>query len=206
MKEKGKPSIITDADSVITGWCPNHDKPVHKKAAFSVMGLFNMRSKPEDPRGSIQNLEYSHMQVGVVQFWAGLIGLIIILITAYFFQDVILLLLIPIIALIIGIGFFSTMTVEIRSDAIKVLFGPVTVIKRTFSFETMKSYRLVKNPWYYGYGIRWIPQGTLYNIAGSDALEITLHSGKIIRIGTDEPDKMIEVFEKVTSHTGMNRE
>jgi len=200
MKEKGKPqTIVAGTGSVITGWCPNHENPVHKMPVFSIMDVLTLGSKPKDPSGLSKNPQYSHMQVGVVQFWAGLIGLVIILIAAYFCQDIILILLVPIIALILSLGFFTTMTVKITTDSIQVLFGPITVIKRTFLFETVKSYKLVKNPWYYGYGIRWIPQGTLYNISGPDALELTLHTGKRVQIGTDEPEKMLEVFEKVAS-------
>ncbi|PWR75864.1 hypothetical protein ACKUB1_18355 [Methanospirillum stamsii] len=200
MKENMNTTIITDTDSVITGWCPNHDKPVNRKAEFSVMDVLTMGKNPEDPTGLTKNLEYSHEQVGIVQVWAGIISLNILLFTAYFCQDIILLLLIPILALIFGVAFFSTMTVIITTDAIKVQFGPVSVIKRTFPFEKIKAYSLVKNPWYYGYGVRWIPHGTLYNIAGPDALELTLHSGKRVQIGTDEPEKMIEVFENVFRH------
>lgn len=198
MKEKSENvSYIQETGSIVTGWCPYHTTPVIRKSVFPPMEFFNSRKSPEDPMKLTPNILYSHQQVGIVQLSAGIIGLIIILITAFFCQDIIMLLLIPIIALVLGIVFFSTMIVEITPNVLQVKFGPVSVIKRTFQFDKISSYKLVKNPWYYGYGVRWIPKGTLYNIAGPDALELTLLTGKRVQIGTDEPEKIFEAFEKV---------
>ena len=47
---------------------------------------------------------------------------------------------------------------------------------------------MVKNPWYYGWGIRWTPDGPLYNIAGEGGVMLILADGKKIRIGSDEPE------------------
>ncbi|MDY7014940.1 MAG: hypothetical protein SVX43_15355 [Cyanobacteriota bacterium] len=48
----------------------------------------------------------------------------------------------------------------------------------------------VKNPWYYGWGIRLTPRGWLFNVSGLDAVEISLNSGRHFRIGTDRPREL----------------
>jgi hypothetical protein len=49
----------------------------------------------------------------------------------------------------------------------------------------------VRNPWYYGWGIRFISNGMVYNVSGFDAVEIALADGRRVRLGTDEPDAVI---------------
>jgi len=55
---------------------------------------------------------------------------------------------------------------------------------------------MVKNHWYYGWGIHLTPHGWLYNISGFLAVEIQMKSGKKYRIGTDEPKKLIEAIQQ----------
>ncbi len=164
------------------------------------MDIITNRKIPNSPTGISKTLEYSHRQVGTVQLWAGTLSLIIVMVTAYLSPEIFLMLLIPIGALAFGLLFFSTLTVVICSDSIQVKFGPIPLFKKNVAFDTISAYKLVKNPWYYGYGIRVIRRGTLYNISGPHALEITLHTGKRVQIGTDEPEKLAEVFKQVTSH------
>jgi hypothetical protein len=128
---------------------------------------------------------------------------IVILVTAFFCQEILILLLIAIIALGIGLGFFLTLTVEITSHSIDVIFGPIPLLRRVIPFDMIKESKLVKYPWYYGYGIRWIPNGKLYNVSGSDALELTLITGKRVLIGTDDPERLAEVFGKITQNTNL---
>ena len=43
----------------------------------------------------------------------------------------------------------------------------------------------VQNSWWHGWGIRFISGGSMYNVAGLEAVELLLASGKKFRIGTD---------------------
>ena len=52
--------------------------------------------------------------------------------------------------------------------------------------------RVVRNRWWYGLGIRWFPGGTLWNVWGLDAVEFDLGSGRALRIGTDQPEQLLE--------------
>ena len=54
------------------------------------------------------------------------------------------------------------------------------------------SSRIVKNHWYYGWGIRiWFwPYMWIYNISGFDAVEIKMKNDQKYKIGTDEPKEL----------------
>lgn len=84
---------------------------------------------------------------------------------------------------------FYSLTVEINETKLIIKFG-FGVINKKFILKDIESCHTVKNPWYYGWGIRLIPHGWLYNIAGLSAVEIQIKNGKKYRIGTDEPKKL----------------
>ena len=46
-------------------------------------------------------------------------------------------------------------------------------------------------------GIKWTPHGWMWNISGLDAIELTYHDGKKFRIGTDEPEALLEALKVV---------
>ena len=59
--------------------------------------------------------------------------------------------------------------------------------------------RAVRNKWIYGWGIRRLPGGWMYNVWGLDAIELDLVSGKRFRIGTDDPDGLLAAITAVVS-------
>lgn len=90
---------------------------------------------------------------------------------------------------------FPTLTVEIYGDNIEIRFGP-GVVRKKFSLKDLESYQIVKNPWYYGWGIRLTPHGWLYNLSGLLAIELQMKSGKKYRIGIDEPKKLAKAIQQ----------
>jgi hypothetical protein len=46
----------------------------------------------------------------------------------------------------------------------------------------------VRLPWWYGIGVKYTPPGWTYLVAPGDGVEVVLTNGKILRIGTDDPD------------------
>ncbi len=96
---------------------------------------------------------------------------------------------------------FVTLTVEIEEDVLRIRFGP-GVIRKTFSLKDIESCRVVKNPWYYGWGVHLTPHGWLFNVSGSYAVEIKMKSGRKYRIGTDVPNDLekaiLKSIEKMT--------
>ncbi len=91
----------------------------------------------------------------------------------------------------VALVLFSSLTVVIGEDEVEVRFGPGLISKR-FKLNEIESCQVVKNHWYYGWGIRLTPHGVVYNVSGFDAVEIKLRTGKKFRIGTDVPQELEE--------------
>ena len=84
---------------------------------------------------------------------------------------------------------FATLTVVIEEDVLRIRFGP-GILRKNFSLKDIESCHVVKNPWYYGWGIHITPHGWLYNVSGSYAVEIKMKTGTKYRIGTDVPNDL----------------
>jgi hypothetical protein len=92
---------------------------------------------------------------------------------------------------------FATLTVTVYDDSLLAAFGIGLVRKRVW-FRDVTSLRRVRNPLFYGYGIHYFPGGTLYNAAGRSAIEFTMATGRHVRIGTGEPDALLEALQQAT--------
>ena len=86
---------------------------------------------------------------------------------------------------------FATLTASIDENYLRIKFG-YGIFRKSFLLNDVASAKVLKNHWYYGWGIRlWFwPYMWIYNISGFDAVEITMKNRKIYRIGTDEPEKL----------------
>ncbi len=137
---------------------------------------------------------YQHTQIGYVTLIAlGATALLIgYLMTVSGFNWIAFAVLI---VLGVGLVLFATLTVVIEGDGLEMRFGP-GVIRRKFSLKDVESCRAVKNPWYYGWGIRLIPGGWLYNVSGLDAVELKMKNGRKYRIGTDVPYDLEEAIRQ----------
>ncbi len=82
---------------------------------------------------------------------------------------------------------FGSLTVSLDQTHIALRFG-IGVIRKRIALGEIRSYRQVRNPWYYGWGIHLMPGGWVYNISGLSAVELILEGGKYVRIGTDQPE------------------
>jgi hypothetical protein len=85
---------------------------------------------------------------------------------------------------------FGSLTVTVDDEALVFHFGP-GVHRRRFLLREIVSARPVRNSPLYGWGIRLTPHGWLYNVSGLDAVELTLASGRRLRIGTDDPEGLL---------------
>jgi hypothetical protein len=92
---------------------------------------------------------------------------------------------------------FGSLTVEVTGQALSLRFGPGP-IGRGFPLSEIRDARVVRNRWYYGWGIRWTPRGWLFNVSGLDAVEIEMRDGRRYRIGTDEPEALRAAIEGAT--------
>lgn len=137
---------------------------------------------------------YEHIQIGSLMITVFTIGLIVVsyLMGIYGFNWTALVVLI-----ILGIclPLFAILTVRIDENTLEIRFG-ASIIRIRISLKDIESCRVVKNPWYYGWGIRLTPHGWLYNVSGFYAVEIKLKSGKKYRIGTDVPNELEKAIQE----------
>jgi hypothetical protein len=87
------------------------------------------------------------------------------------------------------LGLFSSLTVTGFTDHLEIKFG-IGLIRKRFYYKDIRSCSVQKNPFIYGWGIRKIPGGWLYNISGSMSVQLDMKDGKMYRIGTAEPQKL----------------
>ncbi|MHC4820092.1 MAG: hypothetical protein ACYTDX_00050 [Planctomycetota bacterium] len=92
---------------------------------------------------------------------------------------------------------FHALTVRVDSRQVTVLygFGP---LRFRWAVKGIQAVRRVRNRWWYGWGIKFTPHGWLFNVHGLDAVEIEFDTGKRIRIGTDEPDRLLHALERAS--------
>jgi hypothetical protein len=95
---------------------------------------------------------------------------------------------------------FSTLTVEVDSEAIRLRFG-VGLIRKRVALEQVRGWQAVRNPWYRGWGIRLGRRDVLWNVSGLDAVELILADGRRFRVGTDEPDALRDAIARASGRT-----
>jgi len=131
---------------------------------------------------------YQHTQIGYLLISVLTISMIAImyLIILYGFNWI------PLSVLVflgISLALFHSLTITIEDEILELKFG-VGLIRKKFSLGEVFAARAVKNPWYYGWGIRFTPHGWLYNVSGLHAVELEMKNGKRCRIGTDVPENL----------------
>ena len=90
---------------------------------------------------------------------------------------------------------FYSLTVVIWEDELKVRFG-LGLIRKRFKLNEIESCQVIKNPWYYGWGIRLTPHGMLFRVSGLRAVQIKFRTGKRFQIGTDVPQELEETIRQ----------
>ena len=103
--------------------------------------------------------------------------------------------LIGLVIMVIVLGFFATLTVKVTDRWIEIQFG-WGVLRKGFPLKDVEAYQVVENPWYYGWGIRYTPRGWLFRVSGRSAIELQMKSGKVYRIGTDEPNRLAKALNE----------
>ena len=88
--------------------------------------------------------------------------------------------------LVAFVTLFTRLTVTVDESDVSIAFGRGWP-HRTIARAAIVSHAPVRNSWWYGWGIRWIPGGGLWNVWGLDAVELILDNGRRFRIGIDDP-------------------
>lgn len=91
---------------------------------------------------------------------------------------------------------FAVLTVKVDGSDVSLRFG-IGIIRKKFPVSGIGSALIVRNPWYYGWGIRKTPDGWLYNVSGLIAIELHMKNGEKYRIGTNDPLGLLNAVESV---------
>lgn len=140
------------------------------------------------------SVTYSHDQFG--KLFVTMIVPVIALLAALFpviGQTIVLS--VMVVAFVLLILLFYTLSVEVTRDHLRLRFG-IGLVSKTFDTGEMVDVYPVRNKWYYGFGIRLTPHGWLFNVSGLDAVEIVMRSGRHYRIGTDEPQALAAAVKR----------
>ena len=95
------------------------------------------------------------------------------------------------------LGLFYGMTTTIAGETIILSFG-IGLITKRINLTEVRSVESVRNPWYYGYGIRWIRNGWLYNVSGAQAVELQFRDRtNVVRIGTKKQEELRTTIQRL---------
>jgi hypothetical protein len=105
----------------------------------------------------------------------------------------------PILWLVLGVAVLAvfglgSMTIAVDQERLSFWFGP-GLIRRSFRLAEIRTWTAVTNPWWYGWGIHLTPHGWLYNVGGRGAVQLELHDGRRLRVGSDEPERVCEAIQ-----------
>ncbi len=142
-----------------------------------------------------ERLPYLHTQYG----WGllALVGLVTTFVLAMLFHAGLYpLALVVGIILTVALLSFGALTVSVNSEELRLRFG-IGLIRKRIPLNQIRGYQVVQNKWWYGWGIRITPHGTLWNVSGLGAVELLLDGPKKFRIGTDEPEVLQRALERL---------
>jgi len=141
---------------------------------------------------------YHHVQVGWVIVGVTLIALTILLLVMSAGASS-LLMLFPLVITTLTLTTFGFMTVTVDDRQVGIRMG-IGLVRQLVVLQSIREFRKVRNPWFYGWGIKKYPGGTLYNVSGRSAVELDLGGGRSIRIGSDEPDALMAAMRRAIEH------
>jgi len=197
--------MITQISEIIhkwTGWCPNANTmkirnfgnpggDFHAGTPLAKTPVPSGTDRSGMPRGG----RYDHTQRGTLIIGAVGAAAVFLLASALWFGlNWIPLIVLGILLFVLAI--MSTLTVRVDKENLRIRFGPVGLVRKSWPVSEITLVKTVTNSWYYGWGIRVTPYGPLYNVSGYEAVEVQLFSGKAFRIGTDEPEALKTAIEK----------
>ena len=142
---------------------------------------------------------YEHRQIGYVTTLGILAGIILMTVVATTQSEFNAVYIAVFVILLAALSIFSSLTVIIE-DKLEVRFG-LGFLRKRFDLNEIASAKTVKLAWYYGWGIRMSPHGWIFRVSGSNAVEVTLTSGRRYFIGTDAPQELEIAINQAVSQS-----
>ena len=145
-------------------------------------------------------IRYRHRQFGTLV--VSILGLAILLLALLlYFVEANPVGIVVLLILLLCLGLFWALTVEVTESDVLLMFG-FGLIRKSFPTSSIANARAVRNRWYFGWGIRLLPKGWLYNVSGLDAVEIEMTDGSVHRIGTDQPSELLKAIAEARKAEG----
>ncbi|CAM4241976.1 hypothetical protein [Pseudoalteromonas byunsanensis] len=137
-----------------------------------------------------ENVQYGYSMIAVL--------VIVLLLVVYFVKaQPVALYITAFIVLAVMLNFYK-LKVTVDASSVSWEMG-VGLINGSIAVNDIKEVTVVESRWVTGWGIRKINNGTLYNVSGFDAVNIALHDGSVIRLGTDKPAELKQAIQTVKS-------
>ena len=183
------------------GWCPHHAAARGSNPPEAIHdSALDAAPAPGTSQVSLdtRRIRYRHTQIGTVQVWASVFA-IVILALSYLYIGQYWFIFAALIFLGSALLLFGSLTTTVSGSDLEIRFGAFGIVKRVVPLPEITGISVVKTPWYFGWGIRWTPEGPLYNIAGDTGIEVRLSDGSRFRIGTDEPEALAAAITRTLS-------
>jgi hypothetical protein len=90
-----------------------------------------------------------------------------------------------------------SLTVTVSDGELSWYFGP-GFWKKRIQRSDITRVRSIRLPWWYGIGIKYTPQASIYLVTPGDGIEIALADGKVVQVGTDDPKGLIAALTRPT--------
>jgi hypothetical protein len=93
---------------------------------------------------------------------------------------------------------FYKLTIVVDDTHVRAVFGPGFTFRK-IRLADITVCEPIRIRWWYGWGIHLTPYGWLYNVAGWDAVAITLCNGRRVSLGTDQPEELCAAIRRLAS-------
>jgi hypothetical protein len=112
------------------------------------------------------------------------------------FEPIIMIVMVLVLFILVS---FTSLTVTINDQYLRIKFG-YGIFRKQFLLQEIVSANVVKNKWYYGWGIRYWPNKMIFNVSGFDAVKIVMKNGRVYHIGTDQPQDLEMAINSELNH------
>ena len=99
---------------------------------------------------------------------------------------------------LITIVAFYKLTITIDVESLSASLG-IGLVRKKVELAEITACEAIRIRWSYGWGIHLTPYGWLYNVAGWDAVAITLRNGRKFALGTDDPNGLVAAIRDAIS-------
>ncbi|MEJ2151424.1 MAG: hypothetical protein P8Y29_00395 [Gemmatimonadota bacterium] len=143
---------------------------------------------------------YHHTQTGWVIIGSVIVGLVVTLwwllaVSEHWGPDIVVAATLT--ALFLFLLFvFRAMTIEVDSAELRWWFGG-RFWTHNVAIDKILAVVIVRTRFWHGWGIHRVSGGWLYNVSGRSVVEVHLRGGKLLRLGTDEPERLLCVLRLV---------